>query len=362
MARFVVLKGGASYKIFEFDGNIARIGAGETMDLILDTPGFAGDLFFLTKSADGYEIELRNDRLTFNVNGAPGGNRVQLNDGDKITFLDYLIVATYPPTLAAPSSEPKVERKPEPPPSAKPPKVTSPVVASPPPQPPPPPPLVEPSKPAPRAIERPTTIIDSSAMMQAEQSKMSPPPPVQRDRQSPAAKPAVPTNDAIRADRQAPAVPRKPRITPVYSLVGLSGQYKGQVREIDTRDFIVGRDPSSCDLVVDRTESGTLDNSVSREHFTIMATDEGLSLIDKKSRLRTYINGKIIEPNQRESIAPEDIISIPVPTGEVKFRLCFVGNENFAPDKGRGKYLPIIIALAVIITLLIVATIWLLGD
>lgn len=148
----------------------------------------------------------------------------------------------------------------------------------------------------------------------------------------------------------------------MYSLVGLSGQYKGQVREIDTREFVVGRDGSVCDLVVDRTEAGDLDNSVSREHFTIVATDEGLSLTDKKSRLRTYINGKVLEPNQRESIAPEDIISIPVPTGEVKFRLCFVGNENFAPDKGRSKYLPLIIGLAVIITLLIVAAVWLLGD
>lgn len=368
MARFVVLKGGASYKVFEFEGNIARIGSGETMDLNLESPGFTGDLFFLTKSASGYEIEGRNDALSFSINGVPGEGRAQLNDGDKVAFLDYLIIATYPPTLGVPAPTPEVVRKPETPVQPKVSRDTAPVVSAAPPPPPtppppPPPPQPEPPKAAPRGVERPTTIIDSAAMTQSQQPKSpQPPPPVQREPQSSSPRQGPPTTDAVRHERQASATPRKARITPVYSLVGLSGQYKGQVREIDTRDFVIGRDSSVCDLVVDRTESGDLDNSVSREHFTIVATDEGLSLIDKKSRLRTYINGKVIEPNQRESIAPEDIISIPVPTGEVKFRLCFVGNENFSPDKGRSKYLPIIIGLAVIITLLIVATLWLLGD
>ncbi len=366
MARFVVLKGGTSYKVFEFDGNIARIGSGETMDLNLETPGFEGDIFFLTKSPRGYEIERRNESLVFTINGSPGGNRVPLNDGDKVAFLDYLIVATYPPSLGPQPAEPEKKVVPEPPPiqPARP-KDTSPAVAIPavPPAPPPKPepPRPEPPRPAQR-VERPTTIIDSAAMAQA--NRPAPPPPqpsVHRDSYDAGARPpSRPEPQSV--ERQAAPAPRKPRITPVYSLVGLSGQYKGQVREIDTREYVVGRDSASCDLVVDRTESGDLDNSVSREHFTIIATDEGLSLTDKKSRLRTYVNGKVLEPNQRESIAPEDVISIPVPTGEVKFRLCFVGNENFAPDKGRSKYLPFIIGLAIIITLLIVAAIWLLGD
>jgi hypothetical protein len=362
VARFVVLKGGVSYKVFEFEGNIARIGSGETMDLNLDTPGLEGDLFFLTKTPRGYEIERRNDTLSFNINGAPAGNRVPLNDGDKVAFLDYLIVATYPPSLGAPSVEPQKQAVVEPLPSHPvQPKDTSPALAIPvpPPPPKPEPPRPEPPKPAQR-VERATTIIDSAAMAQAARP-VAPPPPIQRDSHEQGARP-VERPDARSVDRPATPAPRKPRVTAVYSLVGLSGQYKGQVREIDTREFVVGRDTGSCDLVIDRTEAGDLDNSVSREHFTIIATDEGLSLTDKKSRLRTYVNGKVLEPNQRESIAPEDVISIPVPTGEVKFRLCFVGNENFAPDKGRSKYLPLIIGLAIIITLLIVAAIWLLGD
>ncbi|MGB5106432.1 MAG: FHA domain-containing protein [Candidatus Zixiibacteriota bacterium] len=359
MARFVVLKGGASYKVFEFDGNIARVGSGETMDLDLEAPGLDGDLFFLTKTPRGYEIERRNDSLSFNVNGAAAGNRVFLNDGDKVTFLDYIIVATYPPTLGAPVVEPAQS---QPAPVAEEPrksKDTSPVAAAP--IAPPPPPKVDPPKPVQRGPEKATTIIDSAAMAQAGRpSQPQPPAPSQRETREPSPRAAQP--ETPRAEKAAAQQARKPRITPVYSLVGLAGQYKGQVREIDTREFVVGRDGSTCELVVDRTEGGDLDNSVSREHFTIHSTDEGLFLIDKKSRLRTYINGKVLEQNQRESIAPEDVISIPVPRGEVKFRLCFVGNENFAPDKGRSKYLPMIIGLALIITLLIVAAIWLLGD
>ena len=361
MARFVVLKGGASYKVFEFEGNIARVGSGETMDLNLEAPGYDGDLFFLSKTPRGYEIERRNDALNFHINGAVASNRVVLNDGDKVTFLDYIIVATYPPTLNAPQVEPEQAKPQTTPVEQKRPKDTSPVAAAPPPPPPPPqaPPKPEPPKPAPRGTERATTIIDSAAMAQTARPA---PPPLPPQRETPEPSQRQPDRQEHPRFEKAPTSQRKPRITPVYSLVGLAGQYKGQVREIDTKEFVVGREGSSCDLVVDRTEGGDLDNSVSREHFVIYSTDEGLFLTDKKSRLRTYINGKVLEQNQRESIAPEDIISIPVPTGEVKFRLCFVGNENFSPDKGRSKYLPMIIGLALVITLLIVAAIWLLGD
>ncbi len=355
MARFVILKGGASYKIFEFEGSIARVGTGEMMDLQLDASGFDGDLFFLTKTPRGYEIERRADELAYAINGASVSGRQVLNDGDKVSFLDYIMIATYGPAPAA-----KVET---PAPAEKPglPRVTAPVNVAPAApaeiQPPPPPP---PPAPPPRAGgDRPTMIIDSQAMTPPQPAAHHASPPVERREagtqplgksRSPEAPPARTT------------APTKDRITPVYSLVGLSGQYKGQVREINTREFVVGRDGSLCDLVIDRTESGELDKSVSREHFVISSTEDGLYITDKKSRLRTFINGKILEPNQREFIAPEDIISIPVPTGEVKLRLCFLGQENFAADQGKSKYTPLIIGMVLVIVALIVTIFWLLGD
>ena len=101
--------------------------------------------------------------------------------------------------------------------------------------------------------------------------------------------------------------------------------------------------------------------SISREHLAITSTEEGLYLTDKRSQLRTYINRKIIEPGQREFIAPEDIISIPAPSGEVFLRLCFRGQENFAPIKAAGPIDPKwIMILGAVIVVLVAALIFLL--
>lgn len=380
MARFVVLKGGASYKIFEFEGSIARVGTEAFMDLQLEATGFEGDLFFLTKTAKGYEIERRADNLSFAINGAPGAGRQLLNNGDKVTFLDYILIATYsptgdtpkaaaPPQPAEPAKPPqpeiKAETPPPPPPEPKPvkrePQAT--VMMNVPPElsaapPPPPPPTPPPPPPRSAGGERPTVVLDSEAMSQQAQRQS---PPRSGERYDPSPRP-IQRDGAPHVDRPVGPAPGKERITPVYSLVGLSGQYKGQVREINVREFVVGRDSAMCDLVIDRTESGELERSVSREHFVISSTEDGLYITDKKSRLRTYINGKVLEPNQREFIAPEDLISIPAPTGEVKLRLCFLGQENFAADKGKSKYTPMVIGLALAIIALVVTIIWLLGD
>lgn len=356
MARFVILKGGANYKVFDFDGSIARVGAGDMMDLQIEAPDFEGDLFFLSKTHRGYEFEPRHETLVFAVNGAPVSRRQLLQDGDKLTFLDYIVITSYPPTIdASKSPAPLAEASPVSQP--KPPTATMPPM---------PPPRPEPPAPQHPRGERPTVIIDSAAMAEQAQKHAPPPPapapvprPSARDtapRPSPA--PSAPPVVQPQPDHQAP---RKHRITPVYSLVGLSGQYKGQVREIDTREFVVGRDNSLCDLVIDRSESGELDKSVSREHFVITSTDEGLYITDRKSRLRTFVNRNALEPNQREFIAPEDIISIPAPAGEIKFRLCFQGQENFSADKGKSRYTPIVIGLALLIVALIAIIIWMLN-
>lgn len=360
MARFVILKGGANYKVFDFDGSIARVGAGDMMDLQIEAPDCDGDLFFLTKTQRGYEFEPRHDTLPFAVNGAPVARRQLLQDGDKVTFLDYIVIATYPPTLDAPKPAPAaVEAPPVIQPKAS--TETKPPVAAPPPEPP-----AQPKRPG---AERPTVIIDSAAMAAQAQRQTPPPPPepipaprpASRDTAPrPAAMAPAPPKEQQPPPQHQPQAPRKNRITPVYSLVGLSGQYKGQVKEIDTKDFLVGREGSLCDLVIDRTESGELDKSVSREHFVITSTDEGLYITDRKSRLRTFVNRKALEPNQREFIAPEDIITIPAPAGEIKFRLCFLGQENFGADKGKSKYTPIVIGLVLLIIALVAVIIWML--
>jgi hypothetical protein len=350
MAKFIVLKNGMDHKVFNFDGNIARVGSGSTVDFQLETAGIEGDLFFIAKTPSGYEIERRARDLAFTINGVAAGDRTLLNEGDKVSFLDYIMIVKYQqqeqptpvstappePKLAAPKPAsqgtapvvPVVESKPEPIPAP------------------------EAPKPAPKGAAKATMIIDSQALAAQAQQGRTTPPPENRDRTADA--PVRPQPPAPRPEQ--PSAPKKQKITPVYTLCVLTGQHKGRAFEIDTQEFVIGRERALCDLVIDHDEHGQPEMAVSREHCAITSTDEGLYLTDKRSQLRTYINRKIIEPGQREFIAPEDIISIPAPTGEIFVRLCFRGQENFAPMSFAGPINPRLIAImAAVIVILIIA-------
>jgi hypothetical protein len=353
MAKFIVLKNGMDHKVFNFDGNIARVGSGSTVDFQLESGGIEGDLFFIAKTPSGYEIERRARELTFTINGVAAGDRTLLNEGDKVGFLDYIIIVKYeqqeqpspvpapPPVSESIASKstakgtapvvPIIESKPEPTPAP------------------------EAPKPAPKGATKATMIIDSQALAAQAQQARTTPPPEHRD-QSPAApeRPVRPEPPAARPDQ--PKASKKQKISSVYTLCVLTGQHKGRAFEIDTQEFIIGRERALCDLVIDHDEHGQPEMAISREHCAITSTDEGLYLTDKRSQLRTYINRKIIEPGQREFIAPEDIISIPAPTGEVFMRLCFRGQENFAPMSFAGPINPRLIAvMAAVIVILIIA-------
>lgn len=358
MARFVVLKSGVSQTVFDFEGETARIGSGVGVDLQLESANVQGELFVLNKTPEGYELLKRAEGLSLMINGAPSGDRVLLREGDKIAFLDYLIVVTYPPEKRSVADARISQEKPPalPKPGAD---ATAPLATQPPP---PPPPVAEKPEPPPvKRGARETVILNSEMIEKASaQFRGDVAPAVDRSGKRLDTEPVVlpPVKPTVE-----PAKPTgKPKITPVYSLVGLSGQHKGMTREIDIAEYTVGRNTALCDLVIDHDEQGQMDTSVSREHFVIHSTDEGLYLTDKRSQLRTYLNWKVIEPNQREFIAPEDIISIPTPSGEVIFRLCFRGQENFAPPvRPSNRILRIILILAGAIALLGIVLIWLLS-
>jgi len=350
MAKFIVLKNGMDHKVFNFDGNIARVGSGNTVDFQLETAGIEGDLFFIAKTPSGYEIERRARDLAFTINGVAAGDRTLLGEGDKVGFLDYIMIVKYrpqeqpTPVSTAPSEPESVSPKPTGQGAAS----VVPIVESKP----EPTPAPETPRSAPKGAAKATTIIDSQALAAQAQQARTTPPPESRDR--PAAASVRPEPPAARPEQ--PKASKKQKITPVYTLCVLTGQHKGRAFEIDTPEFVIGRERALCDLVIDHDEHGQPELAVSREHCAITSTDEGLYLTDKRSQLRTYINRKIIEPGQREFIAPEDIISIPAPTGEVFVRLCFRGQENFAPMSFAGPINPRLIAImAAVIVILIVA-------
>jgi hypothetical protein len=175
MAKFIVLKNGMDHKVFTFDGNIARVGSGNTVDFQLETAGIEGDLFFIAKTPSGYEIERRVRDLAFTINGAAAGDRTVLNEGDKVGFLDYIMIVKYQPQeQPIPSPTPPSQPESVAPkgvgqgPATAVPTVESKPEASPPPEAP---------KPASKGSAKATMIIDSQALAaQAQQARSAPPP------------------------------------------------------------------------------------------------------------------------------------------------------------------------------------------
>ena len=352
MARFIILKNGANYKIFDFDGSIARVGGSANVDLQLSDTAEQDDICFLTKMSDGYELEPRSSKVEIVLNGQPVKDRTVLKEGDKISFADYLIITTYGSESQQPVVEDVQEQKPE--------KSTSPVVPLPTedkqipeekkkatPKPPPPPPPVQ------KGSEKATTLLDLSQTPDFEPQAKKPiqqQTPVQNNQSYQSSKTDIIETPTYSSE---PPTPSKARIKALYSLVGLSGQHKGVPIELDCEEFRVGRDPES-DLVIDRDEQGQPEKSISREHFVLLSKDDNLYLIDKRSKLRTFLNKEPLEADQREMVVPEDIISIPAPSGEVKFRVCFAGEEIFTPDNKGESHSKIVFILAAVVILFII--------
>lgn len=334
MARFIVLKGQNNYAVFDFDGNIARVGSGANVDLRLESDAGTDDFFFLTKTgAGGFQIEPRSSAVNIAVNGSPCSSPTLLDEGSKVSVLDYMILVSYQgqqAPKAKPTAEPTPPPKPEMPSAPKPPAVdadmgTAPAIGAPPPPRPSQPPATPPPSP-PGAGDDATVRINFD---ERQQSVI----PVKK-------KPVV---EEVHG-----------KIEPIFSLVCLSGQHKGKVFRIDSEEFIIGRDRGSS-IVIDHDEKGRPDTSVSRKHLVFTSTDDGLYVVDKMSKLRTYINGRLIEADQREQVAPEDLISIPSPQGEIVFRLCFVDEENFAPVNASHTTMWLIIGLVAVIIILAAA-------
>jgi hypothetical protein len=364
LARFIVLKGQSNYAVFDFDGNIARVGSGANVDLRLEGGPDGDDFFFLTKTASGtYQLEPRSAVVKISVNGSPCTGTTVLDDGSKIAVLGYMILVSYQAGQAEDAEQkpaPAAEATPEVAPVSDSTSPVKPMESAPnapevPPEPAPPKPTPPP------AVERPTV-----PAMETPQS----PSPVNQPPATPEPPPApqgLGANDAtvrINFDEvNQQVVPRKKepaveevqgKIEPIFSLVCLSGYHKGKVFRIDSEEFVIGRDRDS-DIVIDHDEKGRPDTSVSRKHFTVHSTEDGLFIVDKVSKLRTFVNGRVLESDQREQIAPEDIISIPSPQGDIKFRLCFVDEENFAPVEANRNTMWLIVGLIAVIIILAVA-------
>lgn len=102
-------------------------------------------------------------------------------------------------------------------------------------------------------------------------------------------------------DRAAPLVSDQSDFLPNYKLVATGGLLSGRTFTVDEKGLIIGRDPSTCQVVV-------ADDEVSRLHAWIGFNDQGEIVVrDRSSANGTYVNGVRI---QERILRPSDEICV----------------------------------------------------
>jgi FHA domain len=124
------------------------------------------------------------------------------------------------------------------------------------------------------------------------QAEMAPSPPA-------AAEPplAATASPPARTAVQAAAASAAAGVRSYGSLQCVAGSLSGRRFAVTRQGLLIGRDPAKCQIVV--AEEG-----VSREHAWVVATDEGVVVIDRGSSNGTYVNsveaGRVIKAQLRD--------------------------------------------------------------
>jgi len=84
-------------------------------------------------------------------------------------------------------------------------------------------------------------------------------------------------------------------------------RHTGCVVHVPLPDFVIGRNPSSCNLTLD---SKMVPNMVSRKHTRILSTDAGVEAVDCGSLNGTWLNGHRV---QRQMLKQGDVVVVGSP-------------------------------------------------
>merc|ERR1719330_2145240 len=109
--------------------------------------------------------------------------------------------------------------------------------------------------------------------------------------QTPLATSAVARRPASKACFEAAGPKKRPRLSchPCGCMVHLLRD-TGEVIHIPRKgDFVIGRNPKSCNLTLDSPE---VPNMVSRRHAVIVSADDAVMVVDCESVNGTYVNGR----------------------------------------------------------------------
>jgi len=83
--------------------------------------------------------------------------------------------------------------------------------------------------------------------------------------------------------------------------------FKGEVIHIPKSDFIIGRNPAACNLVVDSKDVPCM---ASRRHAVVISADDSVMVVDCESVNGTFVNGRRVA---RETLRQGDVLVIGSP-------------------------------------------------
>lgn len=122
-----------------------------------------------------------------------------------------------------------------------------------------------------------------------------------------------------------------------FFLLAIYGPYLGKKYSLSPGDTRIGRDVKLNDIVIRHDEQGRLDPSISRRHATVsFKPGEGFVISDKRSKTRTYVNQRKLEPEDEVPLQVGDEIEIVSDQKSTIFRLARGDRLDFAPPRRAG--------------------------
>lgn len=123
-----------------------------------------------------------------------------------------------------------------------------------------------------------------------------------------------------------------------YYLLGIYGYYLGERFRLKIPETKIGRDRRLNDIIIKKNSKGEIDQSVSRRQATIQLKNNEYILTDRRSKSRTAVNNRKLEPDEDIKLKPGDEIEIIGDRKSHILRLVIGGNWDFSFPKKAGDW------------------------
>ena len=123
-----------------------------------------------------------------------------------------------------------------------------------------------------------------------------------------------------------------------HFFLAIHGPYLGKKFTLNSDITKIGRDNRLNDIIIRQNEKGELDPSISRRHATVRYKNGQYFISDKRSKTRTFVNQKKLNPSDVIPLNFGDEIEIVSDQKSTIFRLVANKPSNFSPPKLAGSW------------------------